>query len=349
MFDNLTGSKDVFGLDIGYNTLKIAELRQTGNTYRIFGYNEVAVPNNCIQKTGIKNKEELTKIIINATKNAKPNSISTKKVCTALPESLVFTKIIKVPYMKKEELDKAIPYEVAEFFPLPLEEMIIDWHIYYKNKKSKDNLEVLVVGAIKSLVKDFIEVTKNAGLELVSLETKPIAASRVLINESQKGVTALVDIGSETSSVSIFDNGELKMTGTVKSGGNVLTNELAKISNIDLLDAEKIKMREGIPLESKTDKTKVILEILRPIVEEISNTIKYYQTRIKNSESFKEIILLGGGGALTNLTTVIEKELKIPTRIAVPWNKIKIRPSEKIHDLEALKYINAFGLAMKKI
>lgn len=350
MFEDLLEKKrKIFGLDIGYNTLKVVELKKGGDNFNIIGFNESPVPPNSVQKNGIKGKPIIAKVIQKALISAKPHQISARAVCSALPESLVFTKIIKLPNMKKEDLDRAIPHEVAEFFPLPISELNLDWQIINPNNNTGKEMEILVIATPKTLVNDYMETITMAGLELVVLETKPIAAHRAILGDNNKETLILVDIGAETSGISIIEEGMIKITGTLKSGGNNITRSLSQELKIDIEEAEKIKKNNGLELGKQDMKNTVIINNLRPIIEEISEMIKYYQTRLKKDDKIEQIKLCGGSSRILNLDKFIEKELNIPTTLANPYTFIKNKPTELIPASEIMKYTTAIGLAMRDI
>lgn len=352
MFEGLLETKkNIFGLDIGYKSLKIVELKKTGKNYQLRGYIEQDIPPDSLTKSGIKVKKQISDIIKRAVLNTRPHAVTTKYVVSSIPESMVFTKIIKLPWMKKEELAKAVPFEAAEFFPLPINEMNIDWHIIEENHgaDNKKEVEVLVIAVTKTLVNDYLEIAKNAGLELVVMETKPIASSRAIYNQADKSEIVMVDIGAETSSISIIEKGIIKLTGIVKFGGDAVTRSVISCLKINPHDAEIAKSDEGLDLEKDEPKCSAIAKTLRPLVEEIDSTINYYQTRIKKETKIEKICLVGGGAGLPGIEKFLTKELKIPTEKANPWTRIRARITDYPTKKDALKFTTAIGSAMREL
>lgn len=128
LYQPITRLKNCLGLDIGYDTLKVAQLTKKGDRILIQGLNSLPIPPGSITKSEIKNADKISSIIVQALDSAKPNHITAKSVISALPESLVFTKILTLPLMKPADLAKAIQYEAAEFLP-NLNEVILDWQV----------------------------------------------------------------------------------------------------------------------------------------------------------------------------------------------------------------------------
>ena len=291
MYEGVLGlKKPILGLDIGYETLKVMQLQGEGPSAKLFGVAEIPIEEKILTKEGIKNKKAAVDKILLALRNAKPHSITARLVSSALPESLVFTKSIDLPKMNEEEINKNIPYQASEFFPIPAGEMYIDWQIV-GSLPNNNQVDVLVVGAPKVIVNSIAEVIKMAGLELASLETKPVADVRALIPPHDAGPYLLMDIGAKTSSIICFDQGTIKLTSTVSAGGDDITSNFQP--SINTLSSETVHL------------------------------VKYYQNRIGQATIFKKIILAGGGSNIPQANVAIEKATRIKTEISWPIIKTK--------------------------
>jgi type IV pilus assembly protein PilM len=291
LYEGILGlKKPIFGLDIGYNSLKVMQLKGEGEHARLFGVGEVSIEAKALGKDGIKEPQKIAESILAACKEAKPNPINAKIVSAALPESLVFTKSVDLPTMKEEEINKNIPYQASEFFPIPPNEMYMDWQIVGQ-LPGKNLIDVLVVAAPKKIVDSFAETVKIAGLELSSMETKPVSVVRALITANDNNPYLILDIGAKTSSVVCYDQGTIKITSTISCGGDDLTADFKP--NVDNLSSE------------------------------IVHLIRYYQNRIGQATIFRKIILAGGGANTPEIVSAIEKSTKIKSEIGWPIIKTK--------------------------
>jgi type IV pilus assembly protein PilM len=266
LFETVLGiKKPTFGLDIGYKSMKLVQVKGAGAGAHLLSAIEVPLEPNTLSKSGIKNKENLAQVLRQAMTAAKPHAISAKIVSSALPESLVFTKILDLPKMTQTELDKNIPYQATEFFPIPADETYMDWQVVGGNQ-DKNTMEVMVVAAPKILANSIEEVIHLAGLELMGLETKPMAVARAIIAKGEPGPFLIIDIGAITTCLTCYDQQTIKLTSTTAFGGdNLQTNFAPTIKNL---------------------------------ASEIIHIIKYYQNRIGAAQVFGKIILAGGGASI---------------------------------------------------
>ena len=291
MYESVLGlKKPIFGLDIGYKTLKVIQLHGDGPGASLQGVLEVEIPPKTLSKEGIKDKKKVAEAIIAARRNAKPRPISAQIVSSALPESLVFTKSVDLPAMKLEEIHKNIAYQANEFFPIPPNETYLDWQIV-GNLPGANTIDVLVVAAPKVIVDSLAETIKEAGLELASLETKPSAVARALVAPKDRGPYLILDIGAKSSSLICYDQETIRATSTISFGGGDLATDFQ--TNVKSISAE------------------------------IVHFIKYYQNRIGQAAIFQKIILAGGGANTPEVTSAIEGASRIKTVIGWPVIKTK--------------------------
>lgn len=311
--DYLAGfEKDTFGLDIGYETLKLVQLKRAGTNFRLVGHGIYASSRQPFDRNGIKDKKKLAEVIKNAALNAR---IKAKVVVSALPESLVFTKNIILPKTNPKELETAASLEAASFIPVEPDQVYLDFQIVGQMGNS---YEILVVATPKNLVLDYVETIRQAGFKLVCLETKPLANVRALINKDEKEGVIILDLGAETTSLLVHEAGGIKFTATFDVGGNIFRAQT--LSNAQVKEA------------------------LGTIVSEISSGIKYYQGH-KEGAKITKIILTGGGASLTGLVKFIQNEIGIKTECGDPWQKVMNPPPDK----NKLQFTTAIGLAMRKI
>jgi len=291
LFESILGiKKPTFGLDIGYKTLKVCQVKGSGQQAHLLGAAEVTIPEGTLTKDGVRNKEKIAEQILQAVKIAKPHGISAKIVSSALPESLVFTKSLDLPQMTLQEINKNIPYQATEFFPLPVDETYMDWQIVGENKANA-TVEVLVVAAPKNLVNSLNETVASVGFELMGLETKPSAVARALVAPKDPGPYLLLDIGAKTSGLTCYDEQTIKLTSTAALGGDEIQKDFENS--------------------------------LKSLSQEVIHLIKYYQNRIGKASVFRKIILCGGGANIEKVTQTIENLTKIKTEIGLPQINLK--------------------------
>ncbi len=321
----------VFGLDIGYETLKLCELKIHRNSAKVVGVFEYPITKKILEQDRIKDKEAAANMILEARRKAKPHQIKASGIVTALPENFVFSKTIQVPKMTERELATTIPNEAAQYLPIPLESVYTDFQILTVHPE-ENLMDVLIAATPKKLVDDYLEMAKLSGLKLLALETKPIAVGRAVIPDRSKEGIVIIHIGTELTRISIWDKGKIRLITTADVGKNKILEGVSSLTG-EVKKIDKIKI-------DKENEEQVKL-VLQPMLDEALESIRYYQNRGYKPSKISLLKICGSGGLVVGIDKLIGKELKIKAETATT----KIKTSTEIKP----NYLTAFGLALREI
>ena len=146
-------------------------------------------------------------------------------------------------------------------------------------------------------LEDLISCLADAGIETIDVVPASIATSNLVLTEKQKIVgVALVDIGAETTSLTVFENGKAIFIYTFPIGSTDITNDIALGFKIPLEKAESLKRGELDENFSKKKLDEFTEARLGDIFELIENSLK----KIKRAELLPAGIIFSGGGANTH-------------------------------------------------
>lgn len=190
---------------------------------------------------------------------------------------------------------------------------------------------------VSALVPQMENLRKTADMAtVVPHDTVPavMAAARAVLSEKQlEGGVAVVDMGGATTSVAVFEEGDLQYMGVIPIGSINITNDLAIGLKTDPEIAETVKLKHGsaMPREKdetvsvKQDKTTLsfathdIHEIIEARLEEIFEAV---QAELKKAGRARQlpsgIVLTGGGANLPGLVDYAKKQLELAVRVGVP-------------------------------
>lgn len=162
---------------------------------------------------------------------------------------------------------------------------------------------------------DLLEVISEAGVDPIGVIASPIAGSYVALSPKQKIVgSGLVDIGSETVSLSVYENGTIISLQIFSIGSADITNDIALGLKIPLEKAEALKIESSSTDFSKKKLGEIIEARLSDIFELIENHLK----KIKRNELLPAgIVYIGGGANTIGLEELSRISLKLPSKIGV--------------------------------
>lgn len=180
-------------------------------------------------------------------------------------------------------------------------------------KGNKLEVKALFITYSMTHLEDLLQVVDLAGVEPIDLISLPLSGSHMAMTEKQKIVGgALVDIGSQTTTLAVFEDGTLISLQTFPLGAEAITNDIALGLKIPLEKAEELKLSANSADHSK----KKLEEIIEARLSDIFELIDTHLTKIKRSELLPAGIIFVGGGANTlNIEEVSKSTLKLPSKI----------------------------------
>lgn len=334
------------GIDISAPSIKIVELTRKGNQVALvtYGFSEQANDGTVtdISALDVKRTADLLHHI-------KEKAHAASNLCLAsLPTASVFSSIIHVNQSdNKKELAAAVNWEAKKVIPLALADIVLDWQKIEAGRG--DGSTVLITGAPKALIQNYINIFKGAQLNLLSIETEVFALIRSLLGNDRSPVM-IVQIGSSTTNIFIIDKSIPVINRSIGVGGSAITKAIADHMSISMEQAEQFKY-DLMHTEAAENKTEVLPAMIREGLSSIINEMKYILEVYSNKENrrVEKIILTGGGSMLPGLTTYISDQFNLNTIVGDPWFRISY-PYELKPILEKIgpRLAVAIGLAMRE-
>lgn len=182
-------------------------------------------------------------------------------------------------------------------------------------KGAKLEVKTLFITCLEQHVDDLISAVEEIGVEVEDIVAAPLAASVVGLTKTQKiaGVV-LSNIGAETVSIVVFENGGPISLEVFPFGGTDITNDIALGLKIPLEDAEKLKLGNISQGSFSRKKLEDIIEArLSDIFELVENHLKKIG---RNGLLPAGIVLTGGGSSLINIDQFAKMALALPSRVA---------------------------------
>jgi len=336
--------RDVVGLDIGTNSIKVVQLRKKGKLTNLVGYGQVDLPDNYIIEGIISETEKTAKLLKEILNKPPWGKITATRVNMSLSESKVFTRILTLPHTDEKSRNDAVIWEANQIVPMAVSDLYIDWQLIGPNNEDPKTDDIIFAAAPKSIVNSYIQLIGLAGLEVMGIEINLSAVARAVVSNKDMNETVLiVDLGRKSTSAAIFDK-YIRVTGSILTGGDNLTQKIANVLKIDKTEAENLKLKKD---DKEAIKVREAIDTeLTEITREIDRMIKYYYEKINKENTVTKILLCGGTASLPGLAEYFTEKLDIPAIVGNPWSNISVYPIKPVPKDEAPLYTNAIGLAL---
>jgi Tfp pilus assembly PilM family ATPase len=118
--------KPVFGLDIGFSSIKVLQLQmQKNGKAKVLGYGACNYKPDAVKEGVITDPEALAKSVKKLFEESLVGNISTRRVCIAVPAAKTFTRTMTLPNVKEEDFSDAVRLEAEQYIPAALDDLYI--------------------------------------------------------------------------------------------------------------------------------------------------------------------------------------------------------------------------------
>ena len=350
---NFYHDKPIFGLDIGHGSLKVMQLEETqagdnvkNHHPKLVGYG-FATFDKAAQEDGVVIQPEIiAKAAHEMFKNGLIGDITTRRVAIAIPTYRTFTRSLQLPALKPAEMQEAVELEAEQYISLPLDELYLDYEIV---KQTAEATELFVVAVPRTIVDSYLNLAQIMGLEAVLIEPTLSSSGRLFaIGENSEDPAFIIDFGSLSSDISIFDKNIL-VTGTVQGGGANFTHAIKEKLGVSDQEAGLIKTRYGLSKSKKQAEIKQALDpTLEEIVKEVRRMVRYYEDRYGADRPIGQIITLGGGANMPGLSEYMTQALRLAVRHIDPWQYVDYKGLQPPSAADKPMYATVAGLSLAR-
>ncbi len=306
----LFSPKKMVGIDVGTSSIKVVELSVSGRGKTLENYGQMESAH--IYKEDFLNPQKsnqalasdfVAKAIKAIVKEAK---IRTTSAIFSIPDFSTFCTSFEIPPMPEKEIAGAVRYNASQFITLPISEVTLDWKIVPNPTDKNGLMKVFLVAVPNQVVQEYQAIAKNAGLDLYALEAEALGISRVLAKNAKKTI-CVMDIGVQSSTVNIVENGFLRRSYSFNFYSNQLPRAVAAALGIDLEEARKVTHQEGL-ISSRPGVSQALYLVVDPLLLEVKNiSAEFFQQEKKQVE---EVYLTGGTANLPGLKEYFAESLK---------------------------------------
>jgi type IV pilus assembly protein PilM len=185
------------GLDIGSSSIRLLQLSQHGNSYRIDHFAIESLPPGVIVEKSVQDIEAISEAIQSAVRNSGSNS---KYCAVAVSGSAVFTKTISLPAnLAEADIESQVQIEANQYIPYPLDEISLDFEVLGPSARNADMVDILLAASKNENVESRQDALDSLGLKtrVVDVESFAMANAFELIRE-REGIRSTETIAHAT-------------------------------------------------------------------------------------------------------------------------------------------------------
>ena len=348
----------IVGIDIGTSNVRsvIAQQVQGEQLPRVIGV--ATAPSLGIRRGSIIDVEEAVKGVNAALEHAERMAgVPVKRAVINIGGcDIDFQRskgVIAIGRADGEVTDDDVTRVIAEsqVIPLPMNKEIV--HVLPRKYRLDDldnikdpvgmkgvrlEVDALIIESSATQVKNLSRCLYQVGIEVDDIVLEPLAAGESVLAKKQKELgVVLINIGGGTTSLAVYEEGELLHVAILPVGAGHITNDIAIGLRTSVDVAERIKLeygsalthdinkKEGIDLsqfdssESDVVSRYHVSEIIEARLEEIFQLVQNELKKIGKAGLLPSgAILVGGGAKMAHITELAKEVLGLPVQVGFP-------------------------------
>lgn len=343
--------KDLLGVDIGSNSVKVVQLRESRGLYHLKKMGFALLPQDTIVDNSIMDSTAVVEVLRNLVQELK---IGTKSVATSISGHSVIIRKIQLPIMTEEELEWSIQFEAEQYIPFEISEVNLDFQILGPDAAEPSQMNVILVAAKKDFVNDHIAIFRECGLtpEVMDIDCFAVQNAYELNHGiAPEEIVALINMGAGAINVNVLKGGSSVFTRDIQVGGGMFNEEIQKQLGLSGEAAERAKISGGGDGVDATILNEVMESTAENFAQEVQRSLDFFSAT-SSDEKVQKIFLTGGCSKVSHIRTILASRLGVDVEVLNPFQQVQVNARE--FDVDYLESVGpifsvAVGLAMRRM
>lgn len=318
--------RPILGVDITVSGVKLVELAQSGESYRMEAYATEPIPADSVEDADIVDIDAVARALRRAHRRSGTRS---REAAVSIAGDAVVTRMTRMPgQLNDDEMQAHAAFQAEQFLPFPMEEANVDFEVVGPSEVAPGMLDVLLVAARSVHVSQRQRALRAGGLEARIVEPEPHSLERAcrllthqMIGGGLRQLIALVEFGAVTTTFSALSDHRLVYTRSLAFGGQQLTEEIMERYELDPVSAEKAKQTGDLPEDYATD---VLGGFREDMAQQVSRSLQFFLASGDGAGQPVQVLLSGGCARIPGVAGAVAERLGIPTQIVDPLGHLSV-------------------------
>jgi type IV pilus assembly protein PilM len=348
------------GLDIGTTTVRLLQLGGSERDLRVIDVAKGVIPQE--GKDDPKRRREL--VVDSIRRSLRQHRFRGREVVMAMSAPELAIRNVRLPKMPDDELGTAVNWEAQNKFPFDTATAVIQ-HLRAGEVRQGDAVldEVIILAAPRAEVDASIQLAREVGLDLVSIDAEPCAVFRgferfLQRREDEETVSAFVNIGAHAM-VAIARGREIVFIKMVPIGGAAFNRAVSECLELSVTEAEGLRRRICRPVRAdaadseEADRVRrAVADAMRPHMEDLANEIslclRYHGVTFRNPRP-TVVTFTGGESHNPEIPRLLGERLGVEAQVGDLFRTVRTDHLDSALDRRGplCEWTTAFGLSLK--
>jgi len=315
-------NKSMIGLELDSEEIRAVEITGSRKKPSVVAWGSVRIPEGTVKDGKVLNPKLL---FSHFEKLMNENGFKGKEIMLGVNNQDLLVRLATFPKIPADKISNMIRFQAQDHIPVPMEELELDY-VLLDEKKNMDGefINVLLVGARKRMLNDFLEVFAGSKYVIKEIDSTMLALGRAALIESHYGTFVLVCFNRDIANILIFKEGYLRMARSI-----AIKQAPAWISSEDALN-------QGL-------EATVIADIL---YNEIRSSVTYYT--MQSGENIEGMYVLGHGDIQKKVAQRLSETIGARVVAMKPYSSISVKGGKKpLQAFNSSEYVASISLAIR--
>lgn len=299
-------SQKILGVDLGTFAVKVVLLERQFSDFQVIDF--IQQPLNL--QARLSHPEAVTLALEHIFANHHYTDVDV--VSATMPGHIVSSRIIEFPFVNVKKLDQMVGFELENYVPTEIENMMIDYHVL---EKTNEFLKILCVYFPVEKIEPYLGALSKAALDPKYFGSDLVDLSGIsqVAMLPKEGYYAICDIGHTKTNLCLMEGQELRYARTIGIGGIHFTKAIQRAFNLNYEKAEALKISRGkifVHEEESDQISRTLIDVSRELTSNIRQTFIGFDSFF-GSKTKSAIYCTGGGAKLVGLLDYISFQLRL--------------------------------------
>jgi len=303
----------MLNIEISEQIIKVCEIETGKKELKVLRSFMFATPKNMVRDGEILEVEPLANIL---GEKLKQQGINHKTAMISLVSGKVVVREVILPPIKETKLKQIIETNAGDYFPIDISKYHVTYSVLEKDMHGENpGYRILVYAVPLGIFAGYFRLAEILGLQVKDIDYNGNAVFRAYQGVNSDLVTMYVDIGYESSMVTVVNEKKFKLQRTFASGAEDILysymNATERPHEEFLTILDELSTEEGYQHLTEVLEKSDINDGFDRLISNVMRMINFFNSNNWQTPIGK-IVILGVGGQFYGLEQLIATETELP-------------------------------------